>query len=794
MRKKIFGIGLVILAGLICSASIMALREGIPFSGKVDKIESGKGKGEIDTLVPPWEGPFSLCWKASYRIGYEAIQLTPAAQCSIISIAHAVGAYKASSKQCSVFVWSNVNGSPGAVLYKARVTATVTTDLKTDINWYDVNPPIYVADTFWVGNFEWDTLLPSTSLDGTMSYKSKYSSNGTSWNADIKEYMQAAIVRYTQTGAPEISASPTELILSIDTCSAKSLSFAPASLPHIMNEDEASYWKDVVPGEFIICYNNTVNAEKASLRTLGIAEKGVSLIPKKLGSNLVAVKVEGDGKTFIKNMKSKSNVKFVEPNRLCRIAGVPNDPYWSLQWDKIAINAVDAWDHGFGDTTISIGVVDEGADYTHPDLVARYGAVKGYDTRNNDSDPKNDLGTESHATHCSGIAAATINNGVGIAGVANARLYSLKYMSEYGVGGYVDFCEAIQWCIDNGVKILSMSTSGGYAGAAEIKCQAAWDAGMLLFAATGNDGIEATGDTLGYPAKYSSVIAVGAIQQSGDRWQYSNYGDHIKIVAPGVNITSTVPGTAYQAMNGTSMACPQAAGAAALIWAAKTGLTNAEVRDILLNTATDISPAGWDKYTGYGKINLDVALDSALNAKPTPADTGMITVYNGSSAAGNLYVTNISYSASWIKSVEPMFFTLAPGASQGVTVIARAKLSKGYYYDTLWIASNDPDNNPYPVQVTLRVGDVGIEDNSDFGMRVSEFGIKKDKICLAVAGAMNVDIKLYDLSGREKETIYTGVLSKGNYTFTPEIKMSGVYFVKLSTDNGSLSRKMVLIK
>jgi len=780
------------MVGLICSASVIALREGIPFSGKVSKIESGKGKGVIDTLVPPWEGPFSLCWKASYRIGYEAIQLTPSAPCSVISIAHAVGAYQISTKQCSVFVWSNVNGSPGTVLYKARVTASVGTALTTDINWYNINPPIYVADTFWVGNFEWDTLLPSTSLDGTMSYKSKYSSNGTSWNEDVKEYMQAAIVKYQQNGDPEISVLPTELILSIDTCTAKSLSFMPVSLPPVMNEDEASYWKDVVPGEFIICYNNTVNAEKASLKTLGISEKGISLITKKLGDNLIAVKVEGDGKSFIKSMKVKSNVKFIEPNRIWRIAGVPNDPYWSLQWDKDSIYAPDAWDHGYGDTTISIGVIDEGADYNHPDLVARYGSVKGYDTRNNDSDPINDVGTESHATHCSGIAAATINNGVGIAGVANARLFSLKYMSETGSGTTVDFCEAAQWCIDNGIKVWSMSTEGGYSSAAELKCQTGWNGGAILFAATGNSGA----DTVMYPAGYSSVIAIGAIQQSGSRWQYSNYGNHVKLVAPGANITSTIPGSAYTAMNGTSMACPQAAGSAALMWAAKPLLTNAEIRDILFNTARDISPAGWDKYTGYGKINLDLAMDSALDAKPTPADTGIITVYNGSSAAGNLYVTNITYAASWIKSVDLTAFTLPPGSSQGVTVIVKAKLSKGYYYDTLWVASNDPDNNPLPVPITLKVGDVGVEDNSDFGMRISEFGIKKDKIYLDIPNNYytNIRITIYDLCGRLQSNVYEGALSKGNYTFTPEIKRSGIYFVKLSTDNGSLSRKMIFIK
>ncbi|MFA5032385.1 MAG: S8 family peptidase [bacterium] len=382
----------------------------------------------------------------------------------------------------------------------------------------------------------------------------------------------------------------------------------------VITEDDSSYWTDIVPGEMIVLYKeNTVNVEKAtSLRELGITTKGVSLISKGIDYKWISVKVEGgipESKAFIKTMKAKSMVRFVEPNRIYRPVANPNDPsFASQQWDKVSMNAPGAWDHGWGDTSISVGIIDMGISYTHTDLAGRFGTVKGYDFKDNDADPVNASTAEWHATHCAGIIGATINNSTGIAGMGNFRLYSLRFMNSTS-GTSTALLNSIVWCVQNGVWVLSISAAGtSYSATLDSYCQQTWNSGRLLFAATGNNSSE----MFCYPAADTGVIAIGGMSESGTRLSYSNYGSHTKFVAPGVNIYSTYPGNTYMDKEGTSMACPQAAGGAALVWSMKKSRTNAEIRDILITTAVDISPSGWDKYTGYGKMNLGAAVDLAI--------------------------------------------------------------------------------------------------------------------------------------------------------------------------------------
>jgi thermitase len=402
---------------------------------------------------------------------------------------------------------------------------------------------------------------------------------------------------------------------------AKSSMPVPRTPIPVITEDDSAYWNDIVPGEMIVLYKeNTVNVEKAtSLKEFGITQKGVSLIEKGMDYKWISVKVEGgilESKAFIKNMKAKPMVRFVEPNRIYRPAVNPNDPsFSSQQWDKVSMNAPGAWDHGWGDTTVSLAIIDMGVSYTHSDLAGRFGTVKGYDYKNGDADPINASTAEWHATHCAGIAAATINNSTGIAGMGNSRLYALRFM-DASSGSSTALLNSIAWCVNNGVWVLSISAAGtSYSATLDSYCQQAWNYGRLLFAATGNNGSE----MFCYPAADTGVIAIGGMSESGTRLSYSNYGSHTKFVAPGANIYSTYPGNTYMDKEGTSMACPQAAGGAALVWSMKTSRTNAEIRDILIATAVDISPSGWDKYTGYGKMNLGAAVDLAIAVEESQA-------------------------------------------------------------------------------------------------------------------------------------------------------------------------------
>ncbi|MFA5032384.1 MAG: S8/S53 family peptidase [bacterium] len=793
---------------LTCSNVIDAGKTDILFPASRSGVKQfSKSKGIIDTLSPTWEGPLYLYYQAAYRNEYEATQLAPASPCSVIALAHGVASRTAgASKQCSLFIWSDNAGSPGAVLYKARVTASIVTAKKIEINWYNVTPPVYVTGPFWVGNYEWDTLFPSSSFDSTKTSPNKYFyPDSNKWVDDYMDYFHVAVVNYVSTGTPEISVSPNPIIFHIDSASSKSLSLSWATVPRI-TEDDPEYWKDIVPGEMIIGYGNVINVKTASLQTLGIMEKNTTLKSRELGCNFILVECSGDiseEKAFLKRMKSKSGVKSVEPNRIFRPFRTPNDAYWSSQWDKLNLSAPAAWDSGWGSDSISIGIIDQGTQYTHPDLSTRYVSVKGYDYRDGDADPINATSSEAHGTHCSGIAAATINNNAGVAGMSNSRLYSLRFMSESG-GNTTALSNSIQWCRTNGVNIISMSTGGGgYSDLLAAQCSTAYNSGCLLFAATGNDGAE----TICYPAGFYRVLAVGSINSSNQRSSFSNYGTHMKFSAPGdANIWSTIPGNSYAGPTwaGTSMACPQVAGGAALVWSANTKLKNSDIAEILISTATDLGTSGWDKYYGYGKPNLGNAVIAAKNRQTSSADTGILTVYNSSSATGALFVSNITHHSSWIKSVTPTNFTVGVGSSQGVNIIVEAQLHTGYYYDTLFIASNDPDNNPYPVQVTLRVGDVGVEEqsNSDFGLGILDLNVLPNPIArlvsvqFSVLTSQNISIRIYDTAGRVVKTIFDGKKTAGNYNLTANMSglSSGIYFVSLTAGNARVSKKITIIK
>jgi subtilisin family serine protease len=133
----------------------------------------------------------------------------------------------------------------------------------------------------------------------------------------------------------------------------------------------------------------------------------------------------------------------------------------------------------------------------------------------------------------------------------------------------------------------------------------AYDRGVVLVAASGNDNT----DRPGYPAAYPEVFAVASTDADGSRSSFSNYGDYIDVAAPGASIASTYPGSQYAALSGTSMASPHVAALAGLIRSINPDLTNVEVMDIMRKSARDLGAAGKDNNFGYGQIDVVKALE-----------------------------------------------------------------------------------------------------------------------------------------------------------------------------------------
>ena len=211
-----------------------------------------------------------------------------------------------------------------------------------------------------------------------------------------------------------------------------------------------------------------------------------------------------------------------------------------------------------------------------------------------------------HGTHVAGIAAAATNNGIGIAGISwGARVMPVKVLDQYGNGWYSDIADGIVYAADNGAKIINLSLGG--AAASQTLCQAAAYAqqkGALLVAAAGNAGAAVL-----YPAACDGVLAVAATDRSDQRASFSNYGPEVDLAAPGVDIYSTWPWLdGYFTKSGTSMAAPHVSGVAALVWSRWPEWTNMAVSRRITETAVDVDAAGWDPYTGWGRLDAAAAL------------------------------------------------------------------------------------------------------------------------------------------------------------------------------------------
>ena len=391
------------------------------------------------------------------------------------------------------------------------------------------------------------------------------------------------------------------------------------------------------------------------------------------GVQLVAV-AAGDEAGAINRYQRNPNVLYAEPNFIRTFPSptahapgsevVPGDHYFDEQWAlhnigqefycfptvlgdwcfyvakaDADIDAPEAWALTTGQSTnIKVAIIDSGIDYNHPDLAANYAG--GADFTSADNDPMDDHG---HGTHVAGTIAAAMNNLTGnpaaeegVAGVAPNALI-LAYKACFADGTCSDFAieQGIARAITDGAKVINMSLGAPEFSQSTFEAvQDAWNAGVVVVAAAGNDGT--TG--LFYPAAHPNVISVGAFDEDHKRAPFSNYGNWVDISAPGNVIFSTYPmagcATAevpppgdmgcYTWNSGTSMASPHVAGAAALIWSRSDVTTNSQVVDILLNSADPqgVDAVRLDSWTIHGGLNLHNAVSlGSLNVSPV-ADAG----------------------------------------------------------------------------------------------------------------------------------------------------------------------------
>ena len=314
-----------------------------------------------------------------------------------------------------------------------------------------------------------------------------------------------------------------------------------------------------------------------------------------------------------------------------RLAYVPNDPMYSNpgMWNVGHLRVDTAWDTTRGSSSVLVAVIDTGCERTHADLAANIWVnpgeipnnsidddndglvddVSGWDFVDNDPVPEDTAG---HGTACAGIIGAVQDNGIGVTGLAPlCKLLPLKACNPAGYlyDSYV--VPALLYAADRGAKVISMSFYGDDVTPAERDAiEYCWAHGALPIAAAGNDF-----QTYPYyPGAYEHTLAVGSHNSSDLKSSFSNWGSWVDVAAPGEGISTTLPNGGYTTtFAGTSAACPNVAGVAALLFSARPGATHAEVRAAIEDTAIGLAQPPYGAWANYGRVDAQAALDRILS-------------------------------------------------------------------------------------------------------------------------------------------------------------------------------------
>ena len=403
-------------------------------------------------------------------------------------------------------------------------------------------------------------------------------------------------------------------------------------------------------------------------------------------------------------LRTHPAVAYAEPNYVLTATQVPNDPYFPQLWAMqnanqpgADIGAVSAWDVSTGASSVVVGVIDTGIDYTHQDLAANVwsaptsftvtvGGVKvtcaagthGFNALTMTCDPMDD---NNHGTHVSGTIGAAGNNGVGVVGVNwTTSIIGAKFLNASGSGSTADAVNAIDFVIKTkqafassnaaNVRVLSNSWGGtGFSQALLDEIKLANTNNILFVAAAGNNGTN-NDTTPFYPASFnaSNVIAVAATDYTDHMASFSNYGKSVPLGAPGVSIVSTTIGNTYSSFSGTSMATPHVSGAAALVLS-HCNLDTAGVKNTLL-TSVDVLPSLVGYTSTGGRLNVNTAIHNCAAAPIVvpAAPTGL------TSAAGSAQV-----SLSWQASSGATSYNVKRGTGSGAeTTVASGLTTTGY--------------------------------------------------------------------------------------------------------------------
>ncbi|SDI63446.1 S8 family serine peptidase [Alteribacillus bidgolensis] len=304
------------------------------------------------------------------------------------------------------------------------------------------------------------------------------------------------------------------------------------------------------------------------------------------------------------SLASHPGISYVEIDKEVNVSSERSLKNWGLD----QVNAPNAWDESVTGAGVDVAVIDTGISTSHPslDVDGGYSAVDYTDSYDDDN---------GHGTHAAGIIGANQPES-GLLGVApEADLFAVKVLDENGNGSLTQMLDGIEWAIEEEMSVINMSFGTlTDSNAMKSMVDKAYENDIIVAAASGNRGESSTSSNrVEYPARYDSVIAVGAVDENNERAFFSASGEAVELAAPGVDIVSTYTDSTYGPLSGTSMATPFVAGAFALLKEAYPEKGAEALRTILQEEAKDLGEPGRDPRYGYGLLQIPDFSDASVD-------------------------------------------------------------------------------------------------------------------------------------------------------------------------------------
>jgi thermitase len=334
---------------------------------------------------------------------------------------------------------------------------------------------------------------------------------------------------------------------------------------------------------------------------------------KNLGVKIVSIPLGLTPEEAVENLKKNEldAIDFAEPDYVVELSLTPDDP-WFLNWqkDKLQINAPLAWDSTVGGEDMTIAIVDTGVNCNHEDLASR--CTSGWNFYDNNANTEDIHG---HGTKVAGVALASGQNGIGVAGINwKSKILPLRATASNGTATYSTIANAITYAADNGAKVVNTSFQIGGSFTVDRAASYLKGKGGILVASEGNYGSD-TGNK-----NSPNIISVSAVDSGNNLYSWSSYGSDVDVAAPGCTGATTNSNGGYGSFCGTSNAAPEVAGIISLIWAINPSLSPDQIADVLFKSSLDLGAAGYDRSYGFGVVDAQMALIFAKEYKGSVED------------------------------------------------------------------------------------------------------------------------------------------------------------------------------